>query len=49
MLESDDAGWNNGDVQAAARFQKETLMRAKGYTTGYASTRDHNAHAGGQR
>ena len=49
MPETADAGWNDGDVAAEKRYQNETMKAAKGYTTGHASTRDHNAHAGGQR
>jgi hypothetical protein len=48
VLESSDDGWNDGN-EAAQRHQEDMRKRAKGYTTGHASTRDHNAHAGGQR
>ena len=49
VLESSDDGWNDGNEEAAQRHQEDMRKRAKGYTTGHASTRDHNAHAGGQR
>jgi SAP domain len=46
FLEGPDSGWNDG-VDDGGAYDEDRRKRAKAYTTGRSSIRDHNSRAGG--